>query len=372
MSQGGIYCEFKKGESVASTVPRFTATYSGKYLTGLVRTCVWCRWKTKGEKALDGMRTIILFSLLCCGLSACNGKSQNGSQAAADAANSRNLTPVDILLHAAVVIGSCMPDDGINRNLARLQDPRWFPGMFGRFVEHAECIATTGNGCSAVEQCLGYSTELSNSTNCALCEGSVVNYCGDGVHTTFDCAKVGYNCDSNYGCVPESPATACVEGTYVPSCAANGQTTICDSGIVVPGPACAELSLECASGYCVGSGEACTEALTISINGIPNYLGLSCNGNNLRSCIDGRVDVRDCSALGNDYSCQTVDGQSFCGIDAECVPGEQPPATRGTPATCEGAVVVFCNAGHTERVDCRTLGFTGCSVGSGYFGCVTV
>jgi hypothetical protein len=34
------------------------------------------------------------------------------------------------------------------------------------------------------------------------------------------------------------------------------------------------------------------------------------------------------------------------------------------PASCDGAVLSFCNAGRVEQVDCLALGFSGCEVDS--------
>jgi hypothetical protein len=40
--------------------------------------------------------------------------------------------------------------------------------------------------------------------------------------------------------------------------------------------------------------------------------------------------------------------------------------------TCDGATVVICNAGRVDRVDCRSLGFTGCEVNkvNHTYGCI--
>ncbi|HZF51711.1 MAG TPA: hypothetical protein VE093_23815 [Polyangiaceae bacterium] len=54
------------------------------------------------------------------------------------------------------------------------------------------------------------------------------------------------------------------------------------------------------------------------------------------------------------FSCQSLNTASFCGLAAECEPGS------AYYATCEGTTVVFCNAGRIEKIDCTTLGFTGC------------
>jgi hypothetical protein len=49
---------------------------------------------------------------------------------------------------AGVVIGSCMADDGLNRNVARFWDPLAGPTFWHQFRRQAQCLATAGGGCA--------------------------------------------------------------------------------------------------------------------------------------------------------------------------------------------------------------------------------
>ncbi|MBK9266372.1 MAG: hypothetical protein IPM54_42125 [Polyangiaceae bacterium] len=60
----------------------------------------------------------------------------------------------------------------------------------------------------------------------------------------------------------------------------------------------------------------------------------------------------DCGLLADGFTCQTVNGTSFCGLASECY--DLKPA-------CEGDSVVLCNAGRIDKIDCKSLGFTGCN-----------
>jgi hypothetical protein len=99
------------------------------------------------------------------------------------------------------------------------------------------------------------------------------------------------------------------------------------------------------------------------------YEGISCEGDTLVSCVEARVHRRDCAAIGEGFSCHTVDGATFCGLGADCVPGNQPgyPPQNAAPITCNGSVLNFCNAGRLDQIDCTDLGFTGCD--AGFSGC---
>jgi hypothetical protein len=290
------------------------------------------------------------------------------------------LSEEEILLRAAVIMGSCMQDDGINRHLTRLLQPAWYPGISGRLRSVANCVGATGGGCGAVKACLGYAVTLSSETQCAPCQGEVAVYCGNGVRASLDCSALGFHCDPVAVCADRVPVVACATDGDA-TCTAEGRPRYCDDGWLQDGADCAALGLVCIDGGCSGQGAACSQTFAgFGVNGIPDYQGVECAGSVIRSCIGGRVDTRDCGELGPGYTCQVVEEGSpscigscppivFCGLDDECVPGEQPPATSGSAIACEGAVVRFCHAGRVARVDCRELGFVGCQVGQGSYGC---
>jgi hypothetical protein len=120
------------------------------------------------------------------------------------------------------------------------------------------------------------------------------------------------------------------------------------SGVEVLLLNCAQAGgLPCRSGSCAGPGEAC-------------YGGTVCEGSDtIAFCVEGyRLRIR-CSDIGPGFSCvsSTVTG-------ARCSQGTQcdPDTAKGTE-TCAGSDLVLCNGGKTVQVDCKALGFSGCSGG---------
>jgi hypothetical protein len=72
----------------------------------------------------------------------------------------------------------------------------------------------------------------------------------------------------------------------------------------------------------------------------------------------GLADV-DCGKFGTGFSCQSGSNTFFCGQANACVPGS------ASKPTCEGTSLVVCNAGRIDKIDCTSLGFTGCNAAAG-------
>ena len=283
-----------------------------------------------------------------------------------------------ILARAAVVVGSCIPDDGIDRNLADMWlsdvNQTWF---WERTVLQAPCLASAKCGCAAVEACLSWKVTPYDGGACPTCAGSLFSLCGliEGAtkyRLSFDCAAIGFGCDPVTGCLPPA-AALCDTATFAPTCA-DGRPALCaqnygPTAAVVPGAVCAAVGAACAGGACVGSGAACTDLPASNGELVPTPL--ACAGAMLDACVGGKHQAIDCAKRGPGFTCQTVDGHAFCGLAAECVPGTPGGATPGSNR-CEGDTVVLCNAGRVDRVDCRALGFSGCAVDAskGQLGCL--
>jgi hypothetical protein len=262
---------------------------------------------------------------------------------------------------AAVVLGSCVPDDGVNRNLATLWQAEAIPQLWGRFVAQAECLANAGSGCDAVTQCLGYAIELSMTCE-QECRGSVFTYCDGEVAIQLDCAKLGLACDDAAACVDGTVMT-CDDRNHVATCDAELPLT-CNDGAVRRGPDCAALGLHCEDGACRGTGAACTLESPLSEYSV-EYVGIACEGDVMRACVAGAEHALDCAAIAPGFSCRKADGVHFCGLAAECVPGNLPNSDQtGTLLGCEGDAITFCNAGRIDRIDCRELGFERCDPGN--------
>jgi hypothetical protein len=294
------------------------------------------------------------------------GGSNEGAGGSPSGGTSSQSSSLAHIVRAGVVMGSCLQDDGINRNLSYVYDRPILTGAWSRFGEPVDCLATTGGGCQAVAECLGYVVEPYDGT-CEPCVGDVASVCANGYRLQLDCARLGLQCDPVAWCVEEAPATACDENTFARVCTADGRPRYCNDEVVTTGPVCTDVGLACEDGWCVGTGEACQGTDTEYEGGI-HFEGTGCEGQSLIACVEGRTQRRDCKTVHPDFSCQSFGGEFFCGLASECVPGNIPPGTRGTAEQCEGTEVVFCNAGRIERVDCTELGFTGCNLDTD-FGC---
>ena len=100
--------------------------------------------------------------------------------------------------------------------------------------------------------------------------------------------------------------------------------------------------------------------------------GTACDGDDLVACVNGQTATISCAARGPGFTCQTVGQAFFCGLGAECAPATNGAPSESHPPSCDGDVLVFCNAGRLERIDCTSLGFSGCGNPDrpSQFGCV--
>ncbi len=271
----------------------------------------------------------------------------------------------DAALQAAILIGSCVPDDGIQRVLNNMHATRGVePGGLD-FKEFTKCFEGKTNGCKAVEECLGIVVDLSGPCM-PTCTGSVFKVCDDALAFNVDCAKFGYTCSASEGrCVGgPAPGPACDPGTFQESCQ-DGAPRVC-VGKEISGPNCADYGLTCkpepfGGVACLGTGAACQPDGTGSLS-IDYHEGLACDGELLRACLNGGEQAVDCGTLVTGFTCQTSGAATFCGLAGACDP------TAGADTTCEGDSVVVCNAGRIDKVDCKTLGFTSCNANFGTCG----
>jgi hypothetical protein len=272
----------------------------------------------------------------------------------------------DLVARAAAVVGSCMPDDGVARNathiwLGHLAAPR----SYFRSSAQLECLANANCGCDAIEHCLGWSYARPPESCVGRCDGDVFTGCGDEIQVTIDCGRFGLRCDPAANCVAEA-ATPC-NGSEPASCSADGSVLFCDDDFMRRAP-CQSLGFSCIDGECTGGGAACAEQSS-GQEELVDLVGTACSGPTLTACVAGSKAEVDCATYGPGFTCQSRDGKFFCGLAAECVPADNYASAQ--PATCDGNLLGFCNAGRLEKLDCLALGFRGCEVNSsmGRYGC---
>jgi hypothetical protein len=259
------------------------------------------------------------------------------------------------LARAAVVFGSCIPDDGIRRFVDRhYRSPVASDPFFGD--EAFDCLASTNTGCAAVESCVGVRFDRMGPCEDG-CAGETLTACDDEWRFAIDCAEIGRTCDAEAGACVDATATACDGSSFTPECRA-GAPVVCDDGHERSGFRCEDYGLTCASpAACAGSGAACASAVDSPLS-LPAE-GIRCTTpSTLEACVNGGTHEIACADIAGGFSCRTVGGASFCGLGDECDPSE-------STASCDGDTIVFCHAGALERVDCTSLGFTGCTEGGG-------
>lgn len=304
---------------------------------------------------------LVAVTTCACGLASIAMSGCSSSGGSSQVANVSYPVDADLLAKAAVVVGSCAPDDGPNGWLNAWLSNVYAPNeLEARLAAAARCLATTGGGCNALRTCAGLSVDQSGPCDRA-CAGNVATECEGNTKYVSDCARVGQVC-VNGRCRPSG--AACDATTFSPSCD-QGAPKICSSALVRGGPKCADFGLSCGvastSGgtpTCRGDGPACAGSYgpySIDLGG-----GLACDGARLRACVGGQEAVIDCARIGVGFSCQTLGGAFFCGVAAEC----NPLTSKGTDA-CDGASVVLCAAGKAQRIDCKSLGFAGCDASKG-------
>ena len=262
----------------------------------------------------------------------------------------------DELARAAVALTSCLSGDGYYRAQTYLRGKVGGYSYFGGPCFTA-CLAAVTNGCSGVVECTGFS-ELEVGDPCGACQGNVAILCGDS-QLRWDCGKYGGTCSEGRCIAPDR--AGCDEATFENQCDPEGRPLHCSDALQVApslqvSPACSLFGLECkkegSEASCAGTGEACPmpeETQDFDVH----YVGRGCNGASMNACVRGGAADLDCSLLGADFSCQTSEGAFFCGTASECDP-------MTFEKSCDGANLIFCNAGKITPVDCTALGFAGC------------
>ena len=273
----------------------------------------------------------------------------------------------DDVARAAVVLGSCRPDDGVDRNAAHLWSSNLSSArIYFRLATQLSCLANGACGCTGADQCLGWNTSTAVASCNPGCSGTTITACGaadglpDGTEVTIDCSKIGQICDANLACA-EQPTVTCDSATYAAGCDVDGRPLYCGDGVVLHGPNCTALGLDCSLGQCVGRGATCNNQ-TYSQPESVVFEGTSCSGDTMTACVNGHVTTVNCSTLGPGFGCQALGTQYFCGLASECAPADNYSASNTHPASCTGSILTYCNAGRLEHIDCTTLGFSGCDI----------
>lgn len=209
------------------------------------------------------------------------------------------------------------------------------------------CAAAAGPSCDAARACLGQ--ERLPLGSCDMCVDNRMIYCGITEATATDCGfgGAGNVCTAD-GSGARCSHAECDPTMYTTACE-NGQVATCSSGRKVlttcpTGTACGELPTGGAG--CIGTGDACTEAV--------------CEGDVIVHCDGGRLGSRiDCGAVG--ASC-VAGSSSYCEPrNMDCMPFS---------GRCDGGVLEYCSFGRTlARFDCVAHGYLGCD-GSGTPRCI--
>ncbi len=263
------------------------------------------------------------------------------------------------VVRAAVLFGTCVPDDGA---YALLDDAYYDPSLDFFEVTRADaigCLAESTDGCAAIARCTGLEFDLTGPCT-RRCDGDTFDGCDDAWHFRVPCGMAGLVCDPDQGCV-DPTAAMCDDEAFDETCR-EGHAERCNDDRVRGEYVCEELGLACSvtaeRADCRGTLGECTA----TSRGRLDIVAMSCvDGDTLEGCVNGGVHRLACGTIAEGFTCQSMGGEEFCGLGDACDPrildGED-----GT-ATCDGDTIVICNAGRLDRVDCTSLGFTGCAVG---------
>lgn len=223
----------------------------------------------------------------------------------------------------------------------------WIESRAEEELELVRCLSSAED-CADYQECL---TPDGPACDESRCDGDVVVRCVDGRESRFDCTTREMDC-------VDTPSRG-------PACGVEGAT--CDPGELqcsgdiflwcpldqqqIPfGTNCSQLGFVCHNSICVDSPvQSCTQS--------------TCNGSEVRYCLNGNRHTSDCGLIDEDYECvQPSAGDIDCEPPEELVECEEDPAQSDR---CEGDVAVTCIDGKYQRVDCSKAGAT-CITAQGF------
>jgi hypothetical protein len=252
---------------------------------------------------------------------------------------------------------SCNPVSGACESLECVGD---LDCAGGEVCVDGQCESIEPGVCDPGEtRCAGNSVETCRADGSGFravdCGEETCQETGDGA------ACVAGGCTPNdVGCIDETTAYLCgADGTTLDEFEC-GEGRICDAG-VCRGQVCTAGDRICDGDSLVVCNEAGSAEVVVPCDDTPACLDeeLGC------TCFDEACEPRVCvpgsrSCAGTGYRECTPDGLAFrsvvaCGEGTECVAGQCIARTCATDgASCQGTVLVTCEAGDTSAVDCAT------------------
>lgn len=244
------------------------------------------------------------------------------------------------------------------------------------FFARSSCFKNRANGCIDVAECLGYVKEiyktnqpLDTMKNKTTCIDGIRRYTGPPgtgettINTWFNCKAFGLECFTDRIGEPcSTQRTPCDPAVDTKECDGDRPYQCSDSYNLgkfysFQYPDCSEFGMKCLNRYyCAPEGPACTPNGSYSHSGqVFNYGigGIACDSpTTLRICMDGHETTIECSSLADGFTC-IPGAEPRCGFADEC--------DLDGLTYCEGDSVVLCDAGKVRKVDCKSLGFTGCN-----------
>jgi len=289
------------------------------------------------------------------------------------------------VVNAAIFLQSCV--DGMYWNMPRInraayemyytviRDP-----TIGAFFARSGCFKDKTNGCAAVAECVGYVHEvyrdnqpLDTLENETTCIDGIRRYTGPvGQNGTtenvwFNCKAFGLECYTDrIGDPCSTVRTPCDPAVDTKECDGN-RPYLCDDSYNLgkfysfERPDCTEFGMVCINQYyCAPPGPSCTVEGPYWHSGQLFSYGVGTIGcdspTTLRICMDGHETTVECPSLADGFTCipgGLPDTKPKCGFANEC--------DLDGLTYCEGDSVVLCDAGKIRKVDCKSLGFTGCN-----------
>jgi hypothetical protein len=314
------------------------------------------------------MRAILVALLL---LAACDRRSTPGSDTASP---DLGLSYVDRVVRACVIANSCsvpversfVGANGTNGCLVAFEqrlpliqaDVPWL-WVDAELVERLLACADKhhGDNCAGFHACFGGTWVWPwVFRRDAFCQGSRIVHRADPA-LYLDCASLGATCVTTPSHPLDPPVTACARKTCATACTSSTTGTVCKDGVSVKLD-CAPLGLVCSGNLvrpCKGTAP-CPDTMPNSTCRDP-AVAQYCDNGTLLTYACGKNPFATACYYKATPPCWPAGRQ--CGGGCLVDEGSCEPSYD---STCVGDRLVVCVDGFEHEVDCKSLGFAGCTV----------
>ena len=246
--------------------------------------------------------------------------------------------------------------------------------------QNVDCVAAA-TSCDAVYACLNAGTATTGCTppndsfRGRSCEGNTLIACtetGVGepmIEARADCRAHGLTC-VEIGVAGEESIPACVNSRASDTLATGQMKVTCSGYIANVQVLNAVMTYDCRSfmgstcvaGDYTGDFEAAQFCEPSTVVCDSNTFEEHCDGNSVVECRNGLESREDCASYGMICGEIAYDSGTYHGCRfVEC--------SRSYKETCEDGSITYCDPDGVKTIDCKALGFTGCTVDNNEAAC---